>query len=628
MGRERQAEGGAWQAKEAALTRGLGAARAVFLFVAAAVVLVLIGLSQYGLPEPMVRRLVERLSHGDFAVELDDVTLDLPGGLMATSVRVYRKGDVGPAVFEAGSVRVAVHPAMWRRRGLVAFREIDVWQGVVRPGAAALLALPSSGGAGGTPALSAHCRLHEVDLVGVWIERASATVQLDAQALRVTRLSATVGRDLQRGTLAGSLTVTADGLQARLTTAFDPHVLVPGFKACGLEQTRVFDWFSFPAGAPSGELTLEQRFGAAPAFSLQGRLQATQFAYRGTAIGFGNLSGAYIWSPTNHTLKISPLVLVVGGRNISGTLGLDLGRETLEVEAVSIADVPALARIAGFREGSFLDEFRFARDTRVYVRGHIGYGDSAGDDAYISVDSPSIGCRGFVAEDCAVKVRLAGVTNILQDVRGRLAGGSFTAQASFAPSRPGSSDMAYTLRGEVLHADLRQLIGGLDTNLAERLEGRLYGNLDLKGIAGAGHGRTASGQGSLNVKRGTLFRIPLFGGFTDAMMRVVPGLDFVTRQTDARAPFEVREGRVWSRDVQIEGDVLSLTGRGSVAFDGRLDFDVQVRPMKDKTLVGTAMRALAYPISKLFEFRLQGDVAAPHWSSAAFSRGDNGKDRE
>jgi hypothetical protein len=117
----------------------------------------------------------------------------------------------------------------------------------------------------------------------------------------------------------------------------------------------------------------------------------------------------------------------------------------------------------------------------------------------------------------------------------------------------------------------------------------------------------------------------LFGGFTTSLARVVPGVDFATRQTDARAPFMVHDGRIWAQDVQIEGDVLSLTGRGSVAFDGGLDFDVQVRPLKDKTLVGTAMRALAYPISKLFEFRLQGKVDEPRWSTTVFTRGNGGK---
>lgn len=629
MGRERQDEVGAPRSKGVRSLRVSRAVRPVLTVVTALVVLLLIGLSQYGFPDRVTRRLVARLSGGVCAVELDRVTLDFPRGIMASSVRVYRKGVVGPPVFEAASVRLGFNLMPWRRRGPLGFRQIDVRQGVLRRDAISILSALATQGQVREQPLFLSCRLHEMDVFGLWVERGSAELRLEAQTWRVRRLSATVGRDLQRGTLAGEVTLTGGDLLARLTTAFDPHILVPVLKTFGVDQTRIFDWFSFPANAPSGDLTIEQHFGTSPHLSIQGRVQATEFAYRGTAIGFGNVSGTYVWAPTNHTLKLNPLVLVVGGRNISGTLGIDLTHELLDVEAVSIADVPSLARIAGFREGSFLDAFQFGRDTRVYMRGRIGYGDDyVHDDAVLSIECPSIACRGFVAEDCAFKVRLAGPTNLVEDVRGRFAGGSFTGQALFAPSSPGASNTAYTLRVEILYADLRQLIAGVDTNLAGSLEGRVFGNLDLKGLVGAGQGRTASGQGNLTIKRGTLFRIPVFGGFTASMARVVPGLDFVTRQTDARAPFEVRDGRIWSDDVQIEGDVLSLTGRGSAALDGGLDFDVQVRPMKDKTLVGTAMRALAYPISKLFEFRLQGSVAAPSWSSATFSRGTGDRKSE
>jgi hypothetical protein len=117
------------------------------------------------------------------------------------------------------------------------------------------------------------------------------------------------------------------------------------------------------------------------------------------------------------------------------------------------------------------------------------------------------------------------------------------------------------------------------------------------------------------MRRGVVFRLPLFGGMTDALTKAVPGLDFALKQTDVHTPFEIRNGRISSQDVQIEGDVLSLTAKGDYRMeDGALAFDVQVRPMKDKTLLGQAMRALAYPISRLFEFRLEGTLDRPRWS--------------
>ena len=590
------------------------------LVLGVAAALLVFGLVHSGLPDGLTRRIVAQLNTGDYAVELDRITLDLPAGVAASAVRVYRKGVVAPPVFEAESVRLGVDPLVWRWGAGTWFRDVDIRRGTIRrPEAPGPKAMP--GGAGGSaaasrPPLSVTCRLHDVEVFGVWVEHGSADVHWDSRTLRVTEFAATIGRDGGRGTVAGGFTLTGDEWRARVTLAVDPHVLLPAMRVFGVGQSRVYEWFSFPSTPPTCELTIERKAGSAPSLQVRGRLQATQFAYRGTAIGFGTLSGAYAWSSAAETLALSPVVLVVGGRNISGTLGVDLTAETVQVEAVSLADIPALARLAGIREGSFLDAFQFGRDTRVYVKGRIAYGAVDTSDAEIQVDSPSVVCRGLTAEDCAFKVRMAGSTNILQDLRGRIAGGSFTANGVFTAGARESTNADYQVKAEVLHADVRQLLSAFNTNAPAQIDGRVYGNIELAGRAGAGQGATAVGQGYLNIKRGTLYRIPLFGGFTEAMARVVPGVDFVTRQTDVRAPFEVSGGWIRSRDIQIEGDVLSHTGRGSASLDGKLDVDVQVRPMKDKTLIGTAARVIASPFSKLFEFHLQGTVDAPRWSSS------------
>lgn len=175
MGRERQEPDGGPRVKGVRLARGLGIARGLLLIAGAAFVLTLVGLSQYGFPDRVTRRWVERLNRGDYAVELDRMTLDLSGGVVATSVRVYRKGAVGPPVFEAASVRMGVNLALWHRRGQMGFRQIDVRQGVLRRGAASLMAAPTADG--GARGLAAACRLHRVEVFGVWVERGTAEVE-------------------------------------------------------------------------------------------------------------------------------------------------------------------------------------------------------------------------------------------------------------------------------------------------------------------------------------------------------------------------------------------------------------------------------------------------------------------
>ena len=144
------------------------------LAVAAVLGLVWAGLNRYGFPDGVTRSVAARLSRGDYAVELDRVTLDLTGGLVARSVRVYRKGVVGQPPFEAGSVRLGLAPFFWRWGKQAWIRDIEVADGVIRrlpdlakpperaetPGVAAGFILPFAAGS---------ARLRNVEVFDVFV---------------------------------------------------------------------------------------------------------------------------------------------------------------------------------------------------------------------------------------------------------------------------------------------------------------------------------------------------------------------------------------------------------------------------------------------------------------------------
>jgi hypothetical protein len=154
---------------------------------------------------------------------------------------------------------------------------------------------------------------------------------------------------------------------------------------------------------------------------------------------------------------------------------------------------------------------------------------------------------------------------------------------------------------------------------AQDYRGRVSGRFDVSGLVEDRTGEALTGEGAIRIKDGRVFMLPLFGGLSQALARVIPGLDFVLRQTDARAEFVIRNREARSTEIQVEGDVLSLTGRGAYRFDGGLDFYAQVQLMKHQTLVAKVLRTLTYPLSKLFEFRLRGTLDEPDWYPLNFS---------
>jgi len=177
----------------------------------------------------------------------------------------------------------------------------------------------------------------------------------------------------------------------------------------------------------------------------------------------------------------------------------------------------------------------------------------------------------------------------------------------------------YRVEGSVEDVELKALVAAL-AGASEDYRGRVSGSISLGGVLGTNAVSRAHGEGTVAVRDGQIFRLPLFGGLTYYLTRFVPGLNFVVAQSDAKSSFLIGDGKIHTGEVLVEGDVLSLRGRGEYAFDRSLDFKVQVRLLKHKTVAGKIVQFLTSPISKFFEFRLRGTLDKPRWYVRTFSK--------
>jgi hypothetical protein len=112
--------------------------------------------------------------------------------------------------------------------------------------------------------------------------------------------------------------------------------------------------------------------------------------------------------------------------------------------------------------------------------------------------------------------------------------------------------------------------------------------------------------------------MPLFGGFTRKVVAVVPGLDLVVTPSDVTGKFRMRNGFVRTKELLIDGNVLSLKADGKYWFDGRLKFDVELKFLKSNTFAADVIRLATYPLTKLFMFELSGTREKPEWETVNF----------
>lgn len=131
--------------------------------------------------------------------------------------------------------------------------------------------------------------------------------------------------------------------------------------------------------------------------------------------------------------------------------------------------------------------------------------------------------------------------------------------------------------------------------------------------------QTVRGAGRMRVASVRLYSLPVFEPLADFLNRLLPGLNVGGNRTDADAEWQASDGRLRLDPITVNGDVLSLIGRGAYAFTNSLDFDIQVKLMKDSTFLGRTVRILTFPVSKLFEFRLRGTTDNPRWYPVNFS---------
>lgn len=596
-----------------------------FLFTGGVLVALVLGLSWLGFPAFLTRWILANANSGDYFIEAHDVRLDLRGGVRARDVAVYRKGVVGPPFLQSRELRVLFRLADRPRAGVSRIKEVRASGGVIRqdggpgfrpwvePVAAGAAPAGIPGGARKVlPEMELQVVLSDFDVVGVAVEHLQGDLRVDHEGVRLSRLSGRVGRDLQQGSLEGMAAWMSDSHAAgRLITSFDPRALLPACKVFCPDAVAILERFSFASAPPRFELSFEAGRAPAPGLRIKGRMQAAHYAYRGTGIGFANISGEYQVGNGTNRLRLAPFLLVVGGRNAEGWAQYDFSAGTAEYEMTSAIDLASVLRLAGLREQS-LQDWDLEAGARVMARGIVNYNDPAKTVVDASVEGTRIGFAHVIADDFRAQYSGRGLTNQFRDIQGKIGNGSFSGTLDVVPDASGSNRNARA-KAEIIHVDTDEVLKLLTTNRAWRMDGKLYGHVELMREGATGGDEAFSGSVQLTLRNGRLFRLPLFSGFMDELRRIVPELDFPNNVVDAHISGVIAGGGVESREIRIDDGPVKVVARGRCGLDGTVDYQVTVQLLKKNGFLADTIMGLFSP-EKGVEFRLGGSLAKPKWT--------------
>ena len=196
------------------------------------------------------------------------------------------------------------------------------------------------------------------------------------------------------------------------------------------------------------------------------------------------------------------------------------------------------------------------------------------------------------------------------DLRGELAQGNFNGSAALTNlNRRANSGFSAFVNIEGM--DLQALAGALGSKPDDKLQGRIFSNVVLSGSLGDQLENALNGKGSFRIKEGRLFQIALFGGLSKILGKIYPGFGYAA-QTELRSDFEIGQERVHFRKLDLQGEVISIGGSGSIGFDQSLNFTLQAKLLK-KGLIAEVLRIVTSPLTFLLELRVTGSIRNPQW---------------
>jgi len=370
---------------------------------------------------------------------------------------------------------------------------------------------------------------------------------------------------------------------------------------------------------PNASFRIEYAFGETYALDLSLAFEDARGAYLGVPLQLATGRVRYAETNEYHKLELHNFI----GSSPSGPLRLNLTllEETVDVEASGTLPVAEINLLAGH---PFTDEeieiFTPLGPVSATVSGRI---DIHTNNLWRATDFRGV----FYAEKSSfLDLPLSTLTGSFNFAGPRImvepftfdtpGSGRINGSLSFGlQSHPGTLSGRLNVDAIPL-SELHFFLEPTATNSA--VSGSVGGSLDFaSSLEKPAH--ILEAEGSCAITDARLVRIPLFAWFTDFMASNIPGIDWLTQQTDATCAFTIADGTFNVTRLAITGGAFTIRGRGSYDIPGDdLDLAFQAHFFGDRNI----FQYLTFPItgtinSLLLTFRVTGPLENPVWQNSA-----------
>ena len=288
-------------------------------------------------------------------------------------------------------------------------------------------------------------------------------------------------------------------------------------------------------------------------------------------------------------------------------LRIDITNEVMFVtNAISTSDPYIAMKLIGPKVYKAIDPYRFASPPTVRMNGFVPLRHYTNSNLHFEVAGENFSFWKLRIPSVVGDIFWKGDYLSFSNVQASFYGGQATWSGSFVFDP--DNDAEFSFSGRTVDSDLTPLVADIFPG-TNRLEGRLTGDLIITSAKSIDD-HSWNGYGSLQLRDGFLWNIPVFGVFSPLLENISPGLG-TSKVTEGTATFTITNTVFFSQDMEVRAPAFRLRYDGNVDLDGNLSADVEAILLRDAWVLGPVFSLALWPVSKTFEAEVSGSVAEP-----------------
>jgi hypothetical protein len=253
--------------------------------------------------------------------------------------------------------------------------------------------------------------------------------------------------------------------------------------------------------------------------------------------------------------------------------------------------------------------FIFDRPPASRAHGSVPLGKSDHtEDMRFDVEGGPFHWQRFHLETVKGSVLWRGNIITITNIQGRWRGADVNGWVRFEITAKSAPDL-FSFHFRVENSDLRSMLRDFQPGKTNKVEGKVSGEVFIT-RGDTVNMKSWQGYGHAQLTNGLLWEIPLFGVFSPVLNAFFPGLGN-SRAKHAVTTYEITNGVIYSKDLEIRATAMRMKYQGLVDFDGRVDGRMEAELLRDLPAFGFLISKVFWPVTKLFEYRITGTLENP-----------------